>query len=256
MKKSYTISVPVRTFWTVVVPLAVFITAVGMLFGILAVDRIIMPTIVHVNKDMIEVPSIEGQPYEEARQKLYDVGLYCDVQAKEYNDKIGREIIITQAPVSGTKVKKGRQVAVVVSKGPLAGPVPHVRKLSERQAKAELRKAGFELGKSKKVYSEDITKDLVVTAVPEEGTIISREMTVDIHVSNGPRPTHVEVPNLVGESIGSAQAKLEDAGLSAGTVSTDNNPSLAPGTVISQSVSPGTSVPLESAVDLVVAVRK
>ena len=47
--------------------------------------------------------------------------------------------------------------------------------------------------------------DVVVDAFPASGTTISREMEVDLYVSKGPRPTHAEVPNLVGESIGSAK---------------------------------------------------
>jgi eukaryotic-like serine/threonine-protein kinase len=256
MKKSYTISIPVTTFWRVVLPLAFLVSAAGILAGIFVVDRIIMPGVVHINKGTVTVPGIQNMPYEEARQKLYEAGLYCDVQSREYSDKVPKDNIITQGPAEGTSVKKGRQVSVIVSRGPVIGIVPHVRKLTDRQAKQELRKNGFELGKVRRTYSEEIEKDKIIRSEPEEGTTISREMPVDLYLSNGSRPTSAEAPNLVGETIGTARTKLEEAGLQLGVIREDNNLSLTPGTIISQSVSPGTSVPLESSVDLVVAVRK
>jgi eukaryotic-like serine/threonine-protein kinase len=256
MKKSYTISIPVRTFWRTVVPLAALVCVLGVLLGLFIVDRLIMPGVVHINKGTVSVPAIENLPFEEARQKLYDIGLYCDVQSREFNDKVPRDQVITQGPEAGTSVKKGRQVSVIVSKGPVVGQVPHVRKLTDRQAKQELRRNGFDLGKVRRNYSEDIEKDLIIRSDPEEGTTISREMPVDLYLSNGPRPTSAEVPNLVGETIGTARTKLEEAGLQLGIINNDNNASVAPGTVISQAISPGTSVPLESSVDLVVAVQK
>ena len=42
--------------------------------------------------------------------------------------------------------------------------------------------------------------DVVVDAFPAVGQLFP-EMEVDLYVSKGPRPTHAEVPNLVGESL-------------------------------------------------------
>ena len=87
--------------------------------------------------------------------------------------------------VSGIRVegKEGRRISVTVSKGKEIAIIPDVRNLSERQARIELKKHGFTLGKVKKVYSDDKPVDVVVNAFPESGTTISREMEVDLIVS-------------------------------------------------------------------------
>lgn len=254
MKKSYTISIPVSVFWKVVVPLAVFIMAGGMLAGVLVVDRLIMPNIVGVNKGMVTVPSVVELELEQAREELYAVGLRCDVEVEEYSDAVAEGHILRQSPKGGVKVKKGRHIDAVVSKGPEIAPIPKVSGLSEAQAKRELRKHGFSIGDVRRAYSDEVNKDLTVKVSPAEGTTVSKEMPIQVVISDGPRPTHTVVPNVIGESLGNARAKIEESGMKVGRISHENNASLLPGTVLSQSVSPGTNVPLESSLDIVVSV--
>lgn len=254
MKKNYTINIPAGRFWKVYIPGAALICVLGIIAGFVLVDRVIMPNVVGVDRDIVEVPSVKGMSLDQAREMFFRAGLLTEIRSREYDDSLFQNAVISQFPDSGAKVKKGRKIAVTVSKGKEIAVVPDVRNLSERQARIELKKHGFTLGKVKKVYSEDRPVDAVVNAFPESGTTISREMEVDLIVSKGARPTHAEVPNLVGESLGSAKKKIEDAGLLAGKISYQNNSSLLPGTIISQSESPGASIPLESTIDLVVSV--
>ena len=254
MKKNYTISIPVRVFWRVVVPLAVFTIAVGMLAGVLVVDRLIMPNIVGVNKGMVAVPSVTEMNLEQAREALYAVGLRCDVETREYDDIVPEGRVLRQNPAAGVKVKKGRHVDAVLSKGPEVAPIPKVGGLSETHAKRELRRHGFTIGGTRRAYSDEVAKDLTVKVVPAEGTTVSKEMPIRVVISDGPKPTHTVVPNVIGESLGSARSKIEESGMVVGRISHENNASLPPGTVLSQSVSPGTNVPLESSLDIVVSV--
>ncbi|NLP03477.1 MAG: PASTA domain-containing protein [Fibrobacter sp.] len=254
MKKNYTISISSSRLWKIYLPGLLFVSMLGVLFGFFLVDRVIMPNIVGVDRDIVEVPSVTGLGLEEAREKFFRVGLLTEIRSREYDSNIPLESVISQFPESGSKVKKGRRISVTVSKGKEIAIIPDVRNLSERQARIELKKHGFTLGKVKKVYSDDKPVDVVVNAFPESGTTISREMEVDLIVSKGARPTHAEVPNLVGESLSTAKKKMEECGLTIGKLSYKNNSSLLPGTIISQSESPGSSIPLESSVDLVVSV--
>ncbi len=254
MKKSYTISIPVALFWKVYLPLALLLAGVGFFAGIMIVDRVVMPNIVGVNRDMIDVPDIKGLTYENGRHKLYGVGLLTEIRSREFDEAVADGSIINQFPEAGAQVKKGRKIAVTVSKGKEVAIIPRVKDLSERQARIELRKNGFTLGKVKKTYSEHQPLDQVIDAFPPGGTTISRAMEVDLLVSKGPRPTHAEVPNVIGESLSEARKKIEESGLTLGKVDYQNNASLVPGTVISQSVSPGSKVQLESRVDIVVSV--
>ncbi|MBN1307694.1 MAG: PASTA domain-containing protein, partial [Chitinispirillaceae bacterium] len=172
----------------------------------------------------------------------------------EYDDTIPENAIVSQDPEASSRVKKGRKITVIVSRGKEIGTIPDVRNITERQARILLKKAGFALGKVKKVFSEGRPVDVVVDAFPASGTTTSREIEVDLFVSKGPKPTHAEVPNLVGESLKTAKRQIVESGLMVGAISYQNNPSLLPGTIISQSAAPGSNVPLESKLNLVVSV--
>jgi eukaryotic-like serine/threonine-protein kinase len=254
MKKSYSINIPADLFWKVIVPATVIVCVAGAALGIVVVDKVVMPGIVHSDRQVVIVPDLANLQWEKARQRLFDVGLRLQIQARQYDEKLLRDYILSQQPAPGEKVKKGRMVIVVVSKGSEVGVVPNVRKLTERKAVTELRKQGFIVGKRKRDFSDSLEKDMVVQVSPPPGSSISREMPVDLVISDGVKPTHADVPNLIGESLLDAKKKIEESGLELGTIDYKNNATLSPGTIISQSVAPGSSVPLESTVNVVVSV--
>ena len=254
MKRSYTINIPVATFWKVLVPVLLLLAVFGSIGGVVFIDRVVMPNVVGVNRDVVTVPDVARQSYEDARETLFKAGLLTEIRGREYDDTVPEQAVISQQPIAGARVKKGRKIAVVVSKGKEIAVIPDVRNVSERQARILMKKAGFTIGNIKKVYSEERPVDLVINAFPQSGTTTSREIEVDLFISKGPRPTHAEVPNLVGESLKNAKKLITESGLTVGAVSYQNNPSLLPGTIISQSSAPGSKVPLESKLNLVVSV--
>jgi eukaryotic-like serine/threonine-protein kinase len=254
MKKNYSISVPAGVFWKVIVPLAVILAITGGAVGILFVDKLVMPGIVHTDRQDVLVPSLVKQQWEKARQSLFDVGLRLQIKDRQYDEKIPRDNIISQQPAPEEKVKKGRMVVVVVSKGSETGIVPNLRKFTERKAVLELRKQGFLVGKKKHDFSDSLDKDMVIQMSPPPGTRMSREMPVDLVISDGAKPTHADMPNLIGESLLDAKKKIEESDLKLGKIEYKNNGTLSPGTVMSQSVPPGSSVPLEATVDIIVSV--
>jgi serine/threonine-protein kinase len=81
-------------------------------------------------------------------------------------------------------------------------------------------------------------------------------MPLDVVISDGPKPTHAEVPNLIGESLLSAKGKIEKSGLKLGKIEYKQNATVTPGTVVSQSMPPESSVPLGSMLSIVVSVSK
>ncbi len=254
MKINYTISVPAGFFWKKLVPGIFILGIVGAIGGAVFVDRFIMPNVVGVNRDVVSVPGIVALSFEDGREALFKAGLLTEIRGREYDDTIPDQHIISQYPESAARVKKGRKIAVIVSKGKEIGVIPNVRDISERQARIKLKKAGFVLGNVKKVYSEDRAVDIVIDAFPKSGTTTSREIEVELYVSKGPRPTHAEVPNLIGESLKTAKTTISEHGLVLGSISYQNNPSLLPGTIISQSAAPGSKIPLDSKLNLVVSI--
>lgn len=254
MKKNYTINVNPDFFWRFFIPGVLIAVVFGLIAGLLIVDQVLMPNIVGVNRDIVSVPKVTGMEFDKARDALYKSGLLTEIKGKEYDEKIAENGIISQFPEPGSKVKKNRKIALTISKGKAVAVIPDIRNLNERQARIELKKAGLTIGNVKKTYDEEKALDAVINAFPECGTTVSRDMEITIIISKGPKPTHADVPNLVGESIAEAKTKIEENNLKVGKITYQNNSSLLPGTIVSQSVSPGTSVPFESAINLVVSV--
>jgi len=257
MRKNYSIdiSIPSRIFWMVIVPIAALISLSGVVAGILIIDRLVMPRLVHVNRGTVAVPAIAGLAWEDAREKLYETGLRIQVQGREYNNRIARDHIISQEPAAGESMNTAerRGVYVIVSKGPETGVVPDVVAVSEHLARRELLKQGFAIGKIIRRFSDTAPKDAVISLSPAPGTTMSREMPVDLTVSKGIEPTTTEVPTLVGEPLSSAKKLLDDTGLKTGTIESRQSPGAQPGTVVSQSAAPGSSVSFGSEINLVVS---
>lgn len=254
----YTLSVRVRTFWTIILPLAIVVCIAGAVIGMLVVDRLIMPQIVSVDKGIVEVPDLIDMPWRDARQKLYNKGLRLNQTAKEYNDTIARGNIISQEPAPGTKMDKSkrRSVKVKVSKGSEIATVPDMRNIKVRIATRKLQEQGFHVEETIKRYANTVDKDNVITTDPEPGVEISREVPVKVYVSKGKKPTKTTVPNLVGEMLSDARRMIKENDLVVGTITTEKTASSKPGMVISQSLSPGNNVPFHSTIDLTVSSGK
>jgi eukaryotic-like serine/threonine-protein kinase len=254
--KYYTFSVPAGRFWKVYLPVALFIAIAGAAAGFYAVDSIIMPRVVGNERDVVEVPAALGLPIEEAREKFFAAGLLTEIRGRDYDNKVQEEAVVTQVPEPGSKVKKGRRISVVVSKGREFSVIPDVKDMTERQVRMELKKRGFQVGEVKKSFNDKHPAETVIELFPQSGSNVSRDMKVDIVISKGPKPTSAEMPNIVGENIDGARKKLGQIGLNMGKINYRNNRSLLPGTVISQSISPGENIPLETSVDMTVSVMQ
>lgn len=253
-KKTYTFSIPVRSFWLIYVPVALGLCFAMLVAGIVMVDVFVMPRIVGIDRGMVVVPDIKSLPLEKAREKLFGVGLLTEIRSREYDSNLPVDAVINQSPEPGEKVKKSRRILVTVSKGEEYAVVPDVENLTERQARNEFRKLGFTVGEIRRIWDEKHEKDQIVGTYPANRATISRDMKVDLILSKGPKPTSAEMPNIVGETIADAKKKLEECGLKLGTTSYKNDHSLLPGTVISQSIPPGENVPFEKTVNITVSI--
>ena len=92
MKKNYTISISSSRLWKIYLPGLLFVSMLGVLFGFFLVDRVIMPNIVGVDRDIVEVPSVTGLGLEEAREKFFGVGLLTEIRSREYDSNIPLEL--------------------------------------------------------------------------------------------------------------------------------------------------------------------
>ncbi len=134
------------------------------------------------------VPSVIGDELNVAQEKLYDAGLKIYVSGEEFNEKISQNKIIAQDPAGRAKVKKNREIYVVVSKGSkvIALNIPDLRNKELKEATAIIEEYDLTLGKITYTYHFSLPKDVVIAQTPEPGNINSNSKNVNLLVSKGP----------------------------------------------------------------------
>jgi len=66
----------------------------------------------------VVVPDVQGKSMIEANTILKNEGLYIRVEGEDYDPAVPEGFIVRQDIPSGNKVKEGREIKVIVSKGP------------------------------------------------------------------------------------------------------------------------------------------
>ncbi|WP_153506177.1 PASTA domain-containing protein, partial [Cumulibacter manganitolerans] len=152
-----------------------------------------------------------------AKKADVDVAL----QAPQFSETVGEGYPVAISPKPGTKVTRGKDVRITLSKGleryifdsswlgqPAADILAQIDKLTH--AKITVTQA--------QDYSESVAKDSVISFSPPAGTALKPGETVTMTVSAGRKP--VPLPDVAGKSPEAATTALTDAGF-APTVSPD-----------------------------------
>jgi beta-lactam-binding protein with PASTA domain len=197
----------------------------------------------------VTVPDVTGQSEQVAIRELRRAGL-SPVASLASSATVASGRVILQSPPRGRVVGRGTRVDVVVSSGPGSKALANVQRLSVAQAVARLRAAGFKPTTTTQP-SSTVMQGQVIGTNPPAGTELQVGSPVTVLVSSG--PAQVRVPNITGQSRGSAEAALTTAGLAVGIVTQQTVAGQAAGTVLSQSPNGGTSLPAGGVVNLVVA---
>ena len=229
------------------------IAGCAFLIGLVLMDKVVMPHIVgHGN--VVIVPDVVENSVEEADRLLKASDLIL-VKASEVFDPIVPEgYVVTQKPRAFSKVKKGRRIRVIVSKGSERLSVPDLtRGISLRQAEIELKSSGFELGYVTYQPSDEIHKGVVISQSPPPSGTAPRSSLINVTVSSGSITGVAVVPELIGLSVESAVVEVKESGLTVGVIEYVEQEDLLPETVVGQSLETGTEVERGAVIDLTVS---
>jgi beta-lactam-binding protein with PASTA domain/tRNA A-37 threonylcarbamoyl transferase component Bud32 len=192
------------------------------------------------------VPDVVGTQYPAAVAALHNAGFKVDQQ--KVTSDAPRDRVLREDPQPGTKVDEGSSITLTVSDGPGQATVPDITNLSAAQARKALEKAGFQVSTQRET-SDTIDKGRATRTSPPGGSLAERKSTIRLFISSG--PAQVTVPDVTGQSEGSASAEISNAGLR--TDITEQESDQPAGTVISQDPGAGRNVAKGSTVTLVVA---
>ncbi|MEV0233679.1 PASTA domain-containing protein [Nonomuraea sp. NPDC050786] len=191
----------------------------------------------------VPVPPLTGMDRSAAAKALKRAGLVLGtVTQLDSPQKIGQ--VLGAEPAPGTAVAKGSTVSLQVSAGL---PVPAVTGLQLKAAEARLTGAGLAVGAVTRSCT-DQPDGQVLSTQPKAGSRVTGGTPVALTVArNG-----VSVPSVVGRSLEDARAALTAAGFTARSKGQVVDDESRVGTVLSQTVQPGTCAEPGSAVVIVV----
>lgn len=200
------------------------------------------------NSNIITMPELINMSYEDAEAYMEEHGIELIQENQEYSDQIEEGSIISQNILTGSKVKRGDKVTVVVSKGAMK-EVPDVIGLSVEEAEQEIAADNLTMDISK-VYSDDIPKGIIISQSPEPKSKLEPKDTVSIVVSLGTET--VEVPEMIGMTIDDVGIMLENARLKY-DYTEEYSDEMDKGIVIYQSEEPGNDVKVGTRLNLIVS---
>ncbi len=201
----------------------------------------------------IAVPDIVGMTLEDANKTLLDSGLTMSIKARNFDDEVEKDRIISQKPVQGLKVKKKAKIEVTVSEGPQLESVPNLVGKRIADAKVAITNAGFEVGMIDEEYDDQYEENIVMSQDPRYGTSYKKGSTINLMVSKGPAPDRVSMPNLIGMELAKAREELAALKLLPGNINYEENQQYYNNYVIKQDTAAGVLLDEGSSVNLTIS---
>ena len=205
--------------------------------------------IVSSGVEKVTVPDVVGSALANAQSALSGCGLSASV-SEQYSDNVAAGVVISQSVAAGSSVNKGSSVGIVVSRGPENAGVPNVIGSDRGTAISALQAAGFNVNEGEAQYSDTVPAGCVISQDVAGGSQVKKGTTVTIVVSKGQEM--VTVPDVVGMTAAEAESRLSQYGISV-TRSEEYSSTVPSGSVISQSVGAGGSVPKNTTITIVVS---
>jgi len=220
-----------------------------LLVLVVLVDWVVMPLYTRHGQEM-EMPNITKMRYEDAKRALELEDFEIVTEEERYSGEIPAGYVIEQSPQPHAKVKNGRRVYVVVSRGEKRVLMPNLMERSQRDAELLLSKNRLIPGVISYEYSNIHPEGVVIDQSVPPNAEVTINTRVHLTISVGTEPTEFVVPHLEGRSFDDALRRIKQAGLRVGQLSYTVVPDLLPETVIRQSIEANTIVEKETVIDL------
>src|SRR5260370_32773816 len=180
----------------------------------------------------VAVPFLVGLAPAEAERAVAGMGLQIEIERQYYSPQIPEGKIMSQLPLPGTKVRRGWQVRVAQSLGPMRIAIPDVAGQSQRAAELNIRRRGLDVDSTAEIPVLIGPADQVLAQSPPANASQVAAPKISLLISVAADPEAFVMPNFVGQPLGSASRTLQDSGFKLGNVSVAApaaNPSFAPG---------------------------
>ncbi len=222
----------------------IIVALVGLLLGVL--------TQVNWFGKEVTVPDVSGLTIKAAELELEKYDLDMKISSEQFNEEYEKDTVISQDPTAGQKVKTGREIKVIISKGPEMAEIPRVIGAEIGEAEILLNNEGFKVGLTEKVFDEKYAADLVTSQSPKPGTMAEKGSKVDLMISKG-ESERISMPDLIGMKLDDALQALKDNDLTRGQIKRQESSEYVADQVIFQDTEPGVLIDAKTQVNLTVS---
>jgi len=198
----------------------------------------------------VSMPNLVGKGVTEASNDLRSRGLILRVADRVYSEQ-AINTVVRQTPSPGMLMKISQQAHVVLSLGQRALQIPPLEGTSLRVSRIELLRGGLQVGEVSTLSLADVPADTVVLQSPKPGAGAATPR-VDVLVSQGAREGAYVMPHLTGMNVADAVRRLEIVSIKR-KLNTVSAPQWPHGTVVDQTPTAGSRIPLSATAELTVA---
>ena len=208
----------------------------------------------------VTMPNYVGQQYSSVVNKTssstpYYQFTFSQEQKSDSSHPAGQ--IVSQTPKADTTVKSNAAVTLVVSTGGQQMKMPDVTGKTQEDAEAALKQQGLTKYKILPVADDSIPAGQVVSTDPAAGATVTQGTTeIKVYVSTGKLDQKVAVPDVTGDTLSDAAAKITAVGLTVGNKTYKDDTGKDRDIVIGTNPLPTVKVEKGSTVDLTLSSGK
>ncbi|HXH40455.1 MAG TPA: PASTA domain-containing protein, partial [Thermoanaerobaculia bacterium] len=168
----------------------------------------------------VSTPNLVGRTLADAKAVCSDLGvsLIVDPEHRRNSDKIAAGNIVWQnrAPGATNLVKRGTDIHVELSAGPLVLQVPDLDTQSPRTALLRLGQQNLKLGML--AYVDSAARQGIMAEEPPKGTVVAAQTAVSLLVGVPAAPLTYVMPDLIDHPLDTVRPILEGRGLAVSNV--------------------------------------
>jgi beta-lactam-binding protein with PASTA domain len=184
----------------------------------------------------VSTPNLIGRSVANAKAICSDLGvsLVVDPEHRRNSDKIAAGNIVWQnrTPGATNLVKRGTDIHVELSAGPLVLQVPDLAGQSPRTALLRLGQLNLKLGKI--AYVDSASPEGIMAEEPPKGTVVAAQTEVSLLDAVAASPPSYVMPDLIDHPLDTVRPVLEGRGLNVSNVKFESYPGIADGIIIRQ----------------------
>ena len=182
----------------------------------------------------VYLPNVVSMDVGRVLEKYGRLDIPVTVKKHLFSDSIPRNHVIEQIPTGGRRIRKGRNIGLIISLGSRDVEVPKVVGENIHRAETLVRLNGLRVKFSPRLYNSEIPFSQVMGIWPSPKTKIRRGEGVVLIVSQGPRERAYSMPKIVGKSVISGLDIVRKLGLTVGRVKYLDTKGIPRGYIISQ----------------------